>query len=376
MITSTAFLDSLEPGKEPPRIVIISGQEEFLRSECRSALISALGAGADVIDVRWGDPEQKLEVVDIFDELRAVSLFGGARLLLIRGAGDFLTENGKSLARMVADEPLTAFLCLEDDDLVKKRGKSKELAKPAQGLADAGAIVVDCSPPSSSVYGMKAPWEHELARWIVARAAKLKKKMSLEAAHALSSAEGSSLRALAGHLERLSLEIGERREITEADVEATSGGTKESNIFEFVDAAMDGRVDSALSMCRRMFEQGVLEDGKRRLDPNGLCLRVLPHFSTRLFQLGRLRELERAGMGFDEAAVTVIGEAKRWLFPRYRKQASIRTPRALGEAVLALDRMEFEIKRGMTDPRHALETFLIKHCCAVGVGGRVARADS
>ena len=182
------------------------------------------------------------------------------------------------------------------------------------------------------------------------------------AAHALQAAEGGGLRGIVAQIERLAVQVGERAEITLEDVLETVSTTKESSVFEIVDAAAACETEKVLGLVGRLFDIGSTDvAGKRTTDSSAIFLRLLPLLSERFHQLGRLRELERDGVGFEQAAATVFGESKAWLFPRFRVQAAARTPRALGDAVLALARLEHRLKTGGGEARELFETFLVEH---------------
>lgn len=347
--------------KETPRVLIAGGAEELLRSECRAAFVQAIGADADVLDLSWGESDALDDITAVFDELRAASLFGAPRLISIRNGADFLAEAKDGLTRIVESGEMAAYLWLEDESFVKKFGKSVSTPASVKTLVENGAIVIDCSPLSSTVWGMRAPWEHELGRWLVDRAKDLGARLSLESAHALCSLEGGGMRALVTQIERLALAAGPGSEITTEMIEESISGTKEANVFDIVDAAAEGRIADVLKTVRRLFEVGVSENQKRRIDPAGLVLRLMPLMTQRFHQLGRVRELERQGESFESAAAAVWGESKRWLFGRYQKQCAVRTPRALGDLVIALEQAEYAVKTG-ADPRMALEAFFVNHC--------------
>jgi DNA polymerase III delta subunit len=374
VIKPADFVAGIATDGAPP-VVVLAGPEELFRADARAAVIAAAGSGAEVIEIRWGDSDNSFDELGVFDELRTGSLFTPAKVVVLRDQSDFMSLHGMALARLVKDEPLACTLVIEGESLATKKGRQVFLSKAVEELQKGGAGVVDCSALSSAVWGNRAPWDNDLARWLAARARAAGKDMSLEAAHALASAEGTGLRGLAAQLDRLVLHIADRAEITVDDVDSTVTGTKESNVFDLVDAAAACDIDTVLALERRLFAAGVSEGaaGKRRMDPAGLVLRLLPQLAQRFHQLGRLRELERDGLDFEAAAVQVVGEQKRWLFPKYRAQVAARSPRALGDAVCALADLEHGVKTG-ADPRRALQRFFLSHCrpfaARPGSGGR------
>ena len=361
MIKATVFLASLAK-EDAPLVAVLTGEEEYFRSEARAALIRGAGTDADVVEFRWNDPEKALDAVTVFDEMRTTSLFSPAKVVVLRDDGTFMAQHGEALARLVKEEAPPVRIVVEGLALVTKRGKSVFLSKALEAMQKAGCVLVDCAPLANTAWGSRPSWDHDLGRFTMERAKAHGKTMDPETAHALQAAEGGGLRGIVAQIERLAVQVGERAEITLEDVLETVSTTKESSVFEIVDAAAACETEKVLGLVGRLFDIGSTDvAGKRTTDSSAIFLRLLPLLSERFHQLGRLRELERDGVGFEQAAATVFGESKAWLFPRFRVQAAARTPRALGDAVLALARLEHRLKTGGGEARELFETFLVEH---------------
>ncbi|MFT7619889.1 MAG: DNA polymerase III delta subunit, partial [Planctomycetota bacterium] len=273
----------------------------------------------------------------------------------------FLKEQGKSIARFAAEEDPQVWVIFEDDSIVKR--KTKKFTKPIQALVDAGAQIVDCGTLYSSPFGFGKPvWDSDLSRWVVTRAKVLGRQMSLEAGYALHSRETSGLRSIAAQLDKIILSLGDATTIRVEDVQKQVGDDAEASIFEVVDQFAAGSLTGTMSAVDRIFRQGIKNaKGKRSLDSAEIALRLLSMISTRMRELGRILELKRDGHGFDDACGQVVGRGRTFLFPKIRAQLEARTPKALGQTVVDIERLDRDLKSGGGHPRDLFVFFMLKN---------------
>jgi DNA polymerase III delta subunit len=360
LIKPDRFLAELGKG-EPPRWVVASGAEEFLRAECRSAIERVLGDEAEVLELDANDELGAEEgSLRLFDELRTGSLFTTRRLIVVKRAARLLKEAGDALARFAAEEEPQAVVLLDDDEIVKR--KAKKQPKAIAALVEAGGVLVDCGTLYASPFGFGKPvWDSDLSRWVVARARSLGKNISPECAFLLHSHESAGLRGIASQLDKLVLVLGDRREILPEDVEAFVGGEKEASLFEVVDSFALRDLPRTMSALDRLYRQGLKNaNGAKSLDASDISMRLLALIATRLRELGRILEHRREGMNFEEAAGKVIGAGRRWLFPKFKEQIQARTPRELGAAVVEIEELDREMKTGGS-PRDLMTLYLFRH---------------
>lgn len=366
MIKLEAFITSLRRDG-CPAYVVASGAEEFLRAEARAALVSELGDEADVIEFDWARMAKEDDAfVRILDELRTGSLFSSGKLVTVRNARPMVIENAKALAAYAAAETAAGILVLEDDELVGKKGK--KAPKGVQALLDAGGVAVDCRPLYDRPFGFGKPeWDSDLTRFVVARARDLGKAVSPQTAFELHSRESSGLRVLVAQLEKIALHVGDRAEITVEDVDALVGGVRDSDLFRVVDAFAACELREAVSGLEAVFGKGVAQSsGGKSFDAMEIAMRLVATLARRLRELGAIAEGMRGGSSWDDAAGEVLGRGRKWLFPKMRAQLESRRPRALGDAVVGLAKLEIHLKSGGGEPRVALFNYLVEY------GGRPA----
>ncbi|MCA9320796.1 MAG: DNA polymerase III subunit delta [Planctomycetes bacterium] len=337
----------------PPWVVLI-GDEELLRAEARQAISAALGDDADFVEVDWAevaDPEEGLK--SLFDELRTGSLFAGSKLVSVRRASSLLTGQVEALKRLF-QAPGAGTLLLEAADLYPKK-KGQKLAPALEALQASGGCIVDCSP-------LVGRGDAELMKWLVERASALGKALPLDAAHRLRERDPGDLRALAGQLEKLALHVGARAAITPQDVDEVVGDEGQRTLFEVVDAFALRRLGPAVDALERVLRQGsVGASGQKSFSQAEVTIRLVALLALRLRELGRIAELRREGFGYEESVAQVLGAGRSWLAGRMRPQVEARTPREVGEAVLALSDLDCALKSGGGDPRDLACVFLVEH---------------
>ena len=109
--------------------------------------------------------------------------------------------------------------------------------------------------PMSEVHEFPLPRDRDMAGWIVQRAAQLNIDIEPAACAVLSDAVGRQPRLIDSELRKLSLYANGRRVVVD-DVREMVAYVREANIFQAVDAVIDGRTGVALRLIRRIMDDG------------------------------------------------------------------------------------------------------------------------
>jgi DNA polymerase-3 subunit delta len=96
----------------------------------------------------------------------------------------------------------------------------------------------------------------ELSQWIVDRAKHYNRGMSPEAADVLLTYADHSLQTLDREIEKVSVYVGERKEISGVDVAAVAGVSKSFNVFELTKAVGERNIKRSMEILERMMELG------------------------------------------------------------------------------------------------------------------------
>jgi DNA polymerase-3 subunit delta len=217
-------------GKKPAAPVYVFAGPEALLRERAAALLRESDPDLAANAVRLASSE--VDWPRLADELYTPPFFGKRKLVVLADEGNFVHNHVEAL-RAYAKEPSAAAVlaALVPTDRVPAIGEAR---------------VVEC----------RAPRPAELPRWLAAEAQRLGKTLDRASAELLASRGGSSLSALAGHLEKLAAHAGARGTITAEDVRSLVGNEEEREVYELALAAASKDAPRALRILRTLLSAG------------------------------------------------------------------------------------------------------------------------
>ena len=145
--------------------------------------------------------------------------------------------------------PANNHLIITTDMVDKRRSLFKALSKKG--------VVIDCSVPKGDRRADKVVQESVLADRMNAMLTAGNKSMGRSTYMALYEMTGFDLRVFSSNLEKLISYVGDRREITIADVETVLQRTKKDPIYELTSALADRKPDSALFFLDSLLADGI-----------------------------------------------------------------------------------------------------------------------
>jgi DNA polymerase-3 subunit delta len=303
-------------------VVLIEGPEATLRDAALAELRERVLAGAprDFNEDRFDLSTSGFDPLAIVAAARTHPVMARARLVLVRGAGEKRAEkflDGALLEYLEA--PLeTTCLVLEGETVDKRQRWVKRVAKLGQ--------VIDCSGPGRP---------GDVRRWIEARMAQRGMRASSGVATALF------------ELEKLSLFVGERGEVSADDVAELVGHLRPRAVYELCDAIGERRLANALRMVAELSDQGQ--------PPLALIGALANHF-RKLLRARELRPLEPAEV---QRKLGVHPFAAQKLVEQVRR-FDLRRLKACLDAVR---RTDLALKGGVPiGPRMALERLVLAVC--------------
>ncbi|MEF2071291.1 DNA polymerase III subunit delta [Consotaella aegiceratis] len=291
-------------------IILIYGPDAGLVSERAERLAAA--SGADLNDpfatvVLAADDLEK-DVGRLYDEARTVPMFGGRRLIRVRGG-----SSGKALAEAVgelaAGPSADAVVIIEAGDL-RKNAPLRMAAERA-----GGAMALPCYQDEAR--SLERMIDEEL------RANGL--TIEKPARDLLRSRLGADRMASRGEIVKLCLYAYGKETIDEADVDVVVGDVSSETVDEIVDAAAGGEVRKLPHLMNRLVASGT--------PPFLLLQALMRHFQA--LQLSR-QAIERAG----EPIGRVVDRRR----PHFRRRAALETALGLwtldtlGEALVAIEK--------------------------------------
>ena len=321
------------------RVVAITGEEDFLREQIAEMVKRDLPEDVEVTLIEGGDG---LELRELLDDLRTRGLFGGDRLIHVRGADAFLKEHAAALTRFLEEGEAVQRLIVEGKALMGKGRKTV----PKTGIL-------------AAFKGRGPAWQSPLSKWVVERSSFYGKRLSMEDAYALHRMVGNKLRELDAELKKLATFVKDAPRITADDIERCVGEGRLAPVFDLAESIGSRQVASAVEHSQMLFERGLVHfSGRHIRDLNGIAIMIVSATTNVLRKIARVQEMMADGDSFEDAASAV----RQSPFFRDRLRAQVdawRDRDALRKALLGLREVERGLKSGAGGPRILFDRFLV-----------------
>ena len=309
----------------PAPLTLVLGDEELLVSRAIAGIVAAargFDAGADVV-------ETAAEGVDegFLLELSSPSLFGGVRVVVVRGAQELAEEARDALAGLALD-PLPEVVLVVAHSGVPK-GK-----RLVDALQAAGADVVRCPRVTRPAERL------EFVQGEVRRAGR---SITAGACRALVDAVGSDLRELAAAVGQLLADAPDGGPVDEATVARSHRGRAETTGFQIADAAVGGDAPGALALLRSALDTGTAD------------LLVVSALASGLRELAAVRGAGGASSG---AVARQLG-LPPWKVEKAQRGARGWSDEGLSLAVRAVAHADELVKGAGAVPAYALEAAVL-----------------
>lgn len=330
-------------------IALVSPEEFFFvdaRKKVERALFPDPESSPSIFEAHMAPKggEEATDVTAILDDLRTPSLFGGRKLVVLRGAESLDGDRREALLNTLEHIPSNVTVLL----LMEKLRKASKLEKL---LTKIGRI-----ERFKAMYDRPGPWqrgaaEHdsELVRWVVDRAGERQLRLSAPDAFVLVQRVGNHPARLDSELEKLSIAYEPGATVSRAAIDALAPDAQEFKAFDLSDAIVSRDRERALSMLDTMLRDGMVgSDSSRLVFPGAIAGMVIGALRSRFATLLRARTSLEAGV----AAKDVWTELKVAPFLRdtYAQQVRLRETQELRDALRSLLRFDLEMKGGSPFP--------------------------
>ncbi len=323
-------------GFEPKPVYVVSGADEFRRSETVQQILHALEAhaGADSPSRLDGD---SCELAAVLDEVRTYSLLGGRRVVVVENADSFITANRAALENYASAPADSGTLILECRTLAANTRLYKIVSKVGK--------VVRCDPLKG----------RDVIDWLIKRATTQHgKRLDDRAAWLLKDLVGDSLGELDAEVSKLAIYVGDRPAVVSADVEALVGNNREQNVFGVIDAMASGDTPTALHQWERVLATDRAAPGRAI---GGLA-----------WGIRRLMEIKEEA---DRGAPLNVLARKAFTRPDVlQRRLSMVTLQELREQLTDLLEADVATKTGLGTVPTAIERFIIKHSAGKAMAAR------
>ena len=219
-------------------IYVITGkQEPLVNAECENLLDKLLQPQERPTGLFNADPSQVC-ASEVLDELRTVPFLTDKRVVVIKGADDFVSKN-RSLLESYFDKPCpTGILILTVNTWPPKTKLAKKLPK-------VGKLIKTVEPK---------PWQ--LPRRLIEYARDAHgKKITTDSAELLVELVGDEVTRLYSEVDKLALFAHAEKTITAGHVESLIGHNRIFGVFAVIDACLAGNTGEAVARLRNMFAE-------------------------------------------------------------------------------------------------------------------------
>jgi len=268
------FFAALKKGTVAP-CYLFEGREELTKRSAIKALRSKVVTGdfADMNDTRLTDPAPDALIA----AAETLPFLSDRRFLEIRDCAMLQGDKSKEYDEEDAVRRLSEYFDHLPDTVCMVfyvRGKA-DGRKKLYNVLKKKAVIVSFEPLE----------DRELTQWIAKSLQKMGKKISQGACQRLWFSAGRDLTLLENELGKLAAFVGDREEVTEADVAEVCVQTTEYKVFDLTDALLSGRASQAMGML-----EALLREGEDRLG-------LLPMLGRQCRQLKYAKALAQEGVG-------------------------------------------------------------------------------
>ncbi len=310
-----------------PVYVIVGEDTSLLSAECERIIEKLLTPDERMTALFTADPRQ-ISVTEVLDELRTLPFLAQKRVVIIRDADKFISDNRQQLEDYFDNPCPTAALIL----MVESWPSNTKLAKKLPGC---GKLLAVTEPKGNQLQKRLIQYATEAHN----------KQLSRDAAQLIIELSGGQLGRLYTEIDKLAIFSQTQNEITLEHIESLIGRNRLFNAFEVIDSCLAGNSQQAVSRLREMFTADSSAEYK-----------VVGAFAYHIRKMFRAKALLQKGKRIDEIAKQVnIWSNKHSFFEQIKKL----TLEQIGSLLEHLARIDYEIKTGRTKANIAIEQLVL-----------------
>ena len=310
-------------------IYVIAGQESALVSaQCQELLDSLLEPSQRTTGLFNADPASAT-VTDILDELRTTPFLTDKRVVVVKQADDFVSQNRQWLEKYFDAPCQTGRLILT----VKNWDARTKLAKKLQ---TAGKLISITQPK---------PWQlpERLIRYANEAYGK---KINRESAELLVELTGDELSRLYSEIDKLALFVGNEKLITQKHIESLIGHNRLFNAFSVINAVIANNTGIAVERLRGMFAEDKSSE-----------YTVIGAFAFHFRRMFKAKVMFQKGLRSDEIVKKLQIWSNKDKFFLQLKKISLKQ---IGKYLQQLAETDYAIKTGRTKAPVAMEQFILR----------------
>jgi DNA polymerase-3 subunit delta len=315
--------------KKKQSIYVIAGKDDALvGAECDKLVERLLEPAQRVTGLFKADPAE-VSAADVLDELRTLPFLTDRRVVVVKPADKFVSEN-RQLLEDYFDSPSPTGI------LILVAGGWDARTKLAKKLGQVGKLIKIVEPKRWQLPQRLAQYARDAHS----------KNLSKNTAELLIELTGDELGRLYGEVDKLALFAAEQPSITTGHVESLIGHNRLFNAFAVIDAITVGDSAGAIERLRMMFAEDKSAEFK-----------VVGAFAFHFRRIFNAKALLEKGARPDE----VIHRLRIWankdsFFAQLRKMPL----KQIGDILQQLADIDYAIKTGRTKAQVAIEQLVLK----------------
>ena len=310
-------------------IYVVHGGDDFLVSKKCEQIVDGLLTLDEKQMSLLSVEADKITAAEVFDELRTMPFLAKKRVVVLKNADKFISEN-RSLFEKYFDGPsscgvliLTVSSWMKTTKLAKKL--SQEQYFPIEDIKNnnlTGFII-----------------EYALSRH--------GKKIDFASARLLGELIGSDAGRLSCEIDKLAVYDLDKKTIDSKDIAALTAGSRFFDAFNIIDAMSSGDAAGAISKLRRMFEA----DKSTEFTIVG----AFAYHFRQMFEAKAMLE-KKVNRGQIAKQCRIWGSNEDSFF----KRVALLSLRRIGDMLAELGQIDYLVKTGGTDVSSAMEQLVIK----------------
>lgn len=336
-LSPAELLTQLRSGTLLP-VYLLFGEEDFLLEQGVDAVLNAAFGKEDRsfnLDIVYGG---EIDGRDLMGRLASLPMMGEKRVVMVRDAERLLKETLELLAAYLDHPSPTTCLVLTGTKPDFRKKPFSAMKKGGMGFQ------------FSHLYEDKIP------AWIDGYVKKSGRRIDAAGAKLLAAQAGNSLREVQNEIEKLYIYVNDKKAITEDDVAAVVGMSKEFTVFELQKALGWKETARAVTITDRMIEMGEKLPG------------VIASLTGYFTLLWKCHDLLRDGISTGEWPSRL--RIRPYFLRDYTGAVEITSAGAVEQAFLHLARADERSKSTGADDLDVMHALVLNIC--EGTGGTAA----
>jgi DNA polymerase-3 subunit delta len=309
-------------------IYVIAGKDTSLvNAEC-DRLLDRLIKPAERATGLLNTDADGVTAAEVMDELRTLPFLTGRRIVVLKNADKFISNN-RELIETYFDSPSpTGVLVMTVENFDSRTRLAKKLPQ-------VGQLISVSQPSAAQLPSRLRQYAHEAHT----------KTLQAQASELLIELVGDELVRLYSEIDKLAVYVGQRKTITADDVSCLVGHNRLFDAFDVINCLIAQDTAGAVDQLRRLFSQDK--------DAQYSFIGALAYHLRRMFTAKVM--LQRGRAEWDIAKSLRIWYRTDELFEQLRKTSLIE----IGALIQRLARADYEIKTGRATPRTVIEQFIM-----------------